>query len=136
MKSTWALLFFVAGCSASDVTTGKWSVTVEPPVDLQEVIDAVGALPECGSLEAGGVIHWHAIEFTCMDILVEGCAFPSEAPRRIEVVYHGSAWDSALPHELCHFCGYTDVEDFAEVEACAYRARQSRPAPQALAGGP
>jgi hypothetical protein len=128
-------LFFIAGCSANDVANGRWSVTVEPPADVQEVIDAVSALPECGSLQGGGVIHWHAVDFLCMSIQVTGCAFPFEDPRRIEVVYRGSAWDSSLPHELCHLCGYTDEDNFTEVEACAYRARQARPPAPPLTGG-
>ncbi len=110
---------------------------VSPPTDTQQVIAAVGALPECGLLANGGVIHWRSV-FSCGSPLpVAGCAYTGESPPRIEIGYTPSAWDgsqatpaiSTLAHELCHVCGYQLGPERGEAAAndCALRA-------QALAG--
>jgi hypothetical protein len=130
---------FLASCSASEGGTGAWSLTVETPRDVDEVVAAVSAMPECGRVLAGGVIHWRAGAFVCSGIQATGCSFPSEDPIRIEVAYRNSAWDSSLPHELCHVCGYTIGSDRGETEAeaCAYRAKRARlPVPPAEGGSP
>jgi len=113
-----------------DSGVGGWTQSVELPVDVEEVIDAVSDLPECPQVATlSGVIYWVPVDFTCNGIRVTGCSFPDENPPRIEVVANRSAWDTSLAHELCHICGYTGGPDRgeAEAEACAYRARLERP---------
>ncbi len=111
-------------------------VVASPPTDTQQVIAAVEALPECGAVRSGGVIHWRR-DLTCgSPAPVSGCTYPWDDPPRIEIVYTPSAWDaegtpgiSTLAHELCHVCGYVEGPDRGEAAAndCASRA-------QALAG--
>jgi hypothetical protein len=124
------LLLAAAGCDG----TASWGEAVlEPPLDTEEVVAAVAALPECSAVrERGGLIHWRPLVFCGSAQPVSGCAYPGKDPPLIELTYRSSAWDgppqsplvSALAHELCHVCGYIDGPDReAQADACAMRAR-------------
>ncbi len=128
MRLRTAPVLLAAACSSSG--PGAWTQTVQLPLDVQEVIDAVSALPECPQIATmDGVIHWVPVEFMCRDTYAAGCSYPDEQPPRIVLVANRSAWDTSLAHELCHLCGYMGGPDLGETEAeaCAYRARLSRP---------
>jgi len=123
-----ALLLLLAACSPSSDSppaSDSWRETVvDLPSATKAVVDAVAALPECGAIQVGGLIHWRATMFLCGGVPALGCSYPSAKPPLIEVAYSGSAWDgkdgvSTLAHELCHVCGYTDETD---ASACALRA--------------
>lgn len=136
---TVALGMLLAGCTALEPTPGPWVQTVvDLPANAAAVVDAVAALPECGTVCLGGRIEWRA-DFGCgSDLQCEGpgawapCTFPHEPTPRIEVVMRSDAWEGApwapslspLAHALCHVCGYTDGPDReVQAEACARRAR-------------
>jgi len=111
--------------SASCLQEGhEWVQTIEAPLRTGDVICAVAAMPECGELRGGGTIRWRAGQFACGpgERPATGCAWPREAPPRIDVAYCGDAVESSLAHELCHVCGY---ENEVETEACAFRARET-----------
>lgn len=125
-----ATLLLLAACS----TSGEWTETVfEPPLDTEEVVAAVGSLPECDAVRGrSGLIRWRPVVLCGTVQAVSGCAYPFLDPPVIELVYRPSAWDgppqsplvSALAHELCHVCGYVDGPDReAQADACAMRAR-------------
>jgi hypothetical protein len=119
------LLLAAAGCAPGQ----QWKQELALPDGALEVMDAAASLPECDGLREGGDIIWHAQEFPCLPraLLACGCTYVQARPR-IEVTYRGAVEDSALPHELCHACGYVDE---LETDACAYRLRRlaGRPEP-------
>jgi len=113
----------MAGCPESLVA---WDWTVDLPTGVAEVIAAVADLSECSGVRSGGIINWHAGDFLCVpnSAPAMGCAWPNAKPVVVEVAYRARAKDSALAHELCHVCGYTDE---ATTQACAIRALQALP---------
>jgi hypothetical protein len=103
---------------------GAWDWSIDFPVGVAEVIDAVSVMPDCASVGSGGVINWHSGDFFCVPngAPAMGCAWLGTRPVIVDVAYRSHARDSALAHELCHVCGYRDE---VAAEACAVRALQT-----------